>query len=108
MGAGMSDQIGHAENFAALQLIDERGDRAQAQRRVGRAQVQQIGIVRDDLRDAGVFAIGVKLLDLFFAIRFGGPLARGLGKNLNRVAGDFFAFEKGVADAAGDGHVRAQ
>jgi hypothetical protein len=58
--------------------------------------------VRDDFRYAGVFPVGVKLLDLFFAIRFAGPLARGFGKNLNRVAFDLFAVEKGVADAAGD------
>ena len=104
----MSDEMGHAQNFAALQLIDESLYRAQAQRRIRRAQVQQVGIVRDDFRYAGVFPVGVKLLDLFFAIRFAGPLARGFGKNLNRVAFDLFAVEKGVADAAGDRHVGAQ
>ena len=52
--------------------------------------------------------IGVKLLDLFFAIWFAGPLARRLGKNLDGVAFDFFAVEQRVADAAGDGHVGAQ
>ena len=61
MGAGVSDEIGHAQNFAALQLIDERLDGAQAQRRIRRAQVEQIGIVRDDSGDAGFLPIGVKI-----------------------------------------------
>ena len=74
----------------------------------GEPKIQQVGIVRDDCGDAGFFAIDLKLLDLFFAVRFRRPLARRLGKNLNRVAVDFFAVEKRVADAAGDGHVGAQ
>ncbi len=108
MGAGMSDQIGDAQNLAALQLVDKRHHRAHPQRRVRRAEIEQVGIVRDDFGDAGFLAIDDKLFDLFFAVWFRRPLARRLGKNLDRIAVDFLAVEQRVADAAGDRHVSAQ
>jgi hypothetical protein len=50
----------------------------------------------------------VKLLYFFLAVRFRSPLARRFGENLNRVTSDFVSLKKCIADAAGDGHMRAQ
>ena len=108
VGAGVGDQVRHVEYFAAFHLVDERADGTLAQSRVGRAQVEQVGIVGDHRSDAGFLPIGVELRDLVFSQRLRRPLARRLGENLNRLAGDLPAFEKGVADAAGDGHMGAQ
>ena len=58
--------------------------------------------------DAGVLAVGMELGDFIFFQRLRRPLARRLGENLNRLAADLLAFEKGIADATGDGHMGAQ
>jgi hypothetical protein len=57
----------------------------------------------NDGADAGCFSVDVKQLNLFFRVRFGSPLARRFGENLDRVTIDFFAFDKRVADTAGNG-----
>ena len=108
VGAGVSDEIRDIQNLAALHLVNKRGNRARAQRGVGRTEIQQIGIVGNNGVDAGFLAIDLKLLDLVFRERLGGPLPRRLGKNLDGVAIDLLAFKQRIADAAGDGHVGAQ
>ncbi len=103
----MGDEIRHCQDFAALQLVDKRSDRALAQRRVRRAHVEQIGVVGDDGADAGFLAVAVELFDLSLGVWFGSPLARGFGEDLNCVTIHLLAFEECIANAAGDGHVRA-
>ena len=70
MGAGVGDQVRHAENFAAFHFVDERGDGTHAQGRVGGAEIEQIGIVGDHRRDAGFFAVEMELGDFVLAQRF--------------------------------------
>ncbi len=62
----------------------------------------------DDGGDAGLFPVRFELRDLFGAVRLAGPLARRLGKDLNRVAIHFFAEQQSVADASRDRHMRPQ
>jgi hypothetical protein len=64
--------------------------------------------VGDDRADAGFLPIDVKLFDLFLAVRFGSPLARRFGEDLNRVTSDFLPLHECIADAAGNGHMCAQ
>jgi hypothetical protein len=59
-------------------------------------------------RNTGFFPIGLKDLDLFFCIRFGGPPARRLGEDLNSGAINGLAEQQRFVDAAGNGHMGAQ
>ncbi len=56
----MRDQKGDAERLASFEFVDKSGDRALAQRFVGRAEVEQVGIVRDDPRDPGLLLIALE------------------------------------------------
>ncbi len=58
----MRDQKWHTERLAALQFVDEALDRALAQFLVGRAKVEQVGVVCDDHFDPG---FGLRALERF-------------------------------------------
>ena len=100
VGARMRDQKRHAERLASLQLVDQALDRALAQLLVGRAQVEQVGVVRDDHLDPGLGLRAFERLDFLARVGLGGPLARALGENLDAIAADLQAARQRLADAA--------
>ena len=82
-------------------------DRALAQLLVGRAKVEQVGVVRDDHFDSGLGLSAFEGLDFLARVRLGGPLARALGENLDAIAAYLAAALERLADAARDRYVRA-
>src|ERR1700687_2612108 len=82
VGARMPDQKWHAKRLASLQLVDEPLDRTLAHLLVGRAQIEQVGVMGDDHPDAGLGLRAFERLDFLFGIWLCRPPAGGLCGNL--------------------------
>ena len=106
--ARMRDQPRDAKRLASLDLIDEPGDRFFAQPFVGRAEVDEVGIVRDDAFDLAFAHVAPERSNLLLGVRLGFPLARGFGENLDAVASDRGAARDRFCDPARDRHMRAE
>src|SRR5271163_1179137 len=107
VGSRMCDQKWHSQRLASLQFISKTLDRALAQLLVGRAKVEQVGVVRDDHFDSGPGLRAFERLDFLARVGFGGPLARALGENLDTVAANLLTARQRLADASRDRYVRA-
>src|SRR5262245_9918925 len=104
----MRDQVGDREHLAALHLVGERAYRLLAQRVVRGTQIQQVRIMSYNDFDAGFLLVLRKALDFIFGVVSCRPLARRLGEDLDRVAGDSFSEKQRLIDATGNRHVRTE
>ena len=108
MRARMRDEDRHAERLASIQLVDKSLDRLEPHSFIGRAEIDQVGVVRDHGRDAGFDLIAFERFDFLFAVRLRRPLSRRLGENLDAFAADLLAAGQRLADFSGDRHMRAK
>ena len=95
----------HPQPPAALQLLDDRADRPRVQRVVGRAQIDQVGVVRHDRVDARPRPRRPEALHLGVSQGAGGPLIVALVEDLDGRAADGRAPLDGEIQTAGDRHV---
>ena len=103
VAAGMEIEQRQAELPAALHLVDEGGARLVERRRVGMTQIDQIAVVRQDLRrcDAATLAAAAKRTDLGLGQRLGLPLPLVLGEEGEGVGADLLRTQRRLLHAAG-------
>ena len=82
----MHDEPVEAERVGPIELLAERRDRLRAQRGVGRRDVNQIAVVRDDRRDARLARAAAERVALLRRNLARAPLADRLRENLERLA----------------------
>ena len=100
MGARMRHQAGDAQVIAALHLMTERRNGLVAQRRIGGSQIDQVTIVRHDLRKAQARGMLPERGYRLGLQRLGVPLLLFLGEDLHCGAAEFLGFQQGQVHAA--------
>src|SRR5262245_54508727 len=108
MGARVRHEVVQAQLLGATQFLDERLDRVPVKGRVGRREVDEVGVVGGRLADHGPPEDAAKLARLVGRDRLGGPLIRGFGEDLHRPAAAGLGRQQGIVIAAGDRHVSAK
>src|ERR1700719_119272 len=108
MRSRMRDENRHTERLASMQLVDNSIYRLETHRFIRRAEIHQVGIVRDHGRDAGILPIALEGFDFLVGERLRRPMPRRLGENLDTFAADPLAANQRLANFAGNRHVRAQ
>src|SRR5271163_3345404 len=108
MSARMGDENRHAQRLASMDLVDQSLDRLEPQRVIRRAEIHQVGIMRDHGADAGLGLKPFEVLDFFLAVGLRRPLPRRLGENLDTFAADLLAAVERLANFSGDRHMRPE
>jgi hypothetical protein len=108
VAAGMRDEVRDAERFASPKLLRERFDALFPQLGIRRAEIDQIGIVRDGLFELQPSRVRLPPLHLGRVERGGAPLPLVGGKHLHSIHAEPLGIEQRLVHTAGDGEMRTE